>query len=194
MKKHIITIALILLVSVSARAEVGFGAGGGVFYPGFQPSSQYGSRFGVGFGFDIMARHTLIQIDSLNVIDARYAYRSYYSDIDLPANSVTRFRFNYLAIGLTWDAFRIAGYQIYIGATAALVTAKAQQQYVDDVTESLMIPEILTGVEWEINTNFNLFAELGFQFGSIDITSDILSISGIRLMIGGTMFLTTQDQ
>jgi hypothetical protein len=176
------------------RGEVGFGAGGGMLYPGFQASERYGSRFGAGFGFDLLARHTLIKIDSLNVIDARYGFRSYYSDIDLATNSVTRFRYTYLVIGITWDALRISDYQIYAGAAASLVTAKAQQRYVDDVTESLMLPEVLMGVEWEINTNYNLFAEVGIQFGAIDITSDVLSLTGMRLLIGGTMFLTTQEK
>ncbi len=193
MKKQIIIIAIVALMCPWLRAEVGFGAGGGILYPGFQSSKKYGSQFGVGFGFDLIGRHTLIKLDSLRAIDARYAYRSYYSDIELPSNSTTRFKFNYLVIGLTIDAFKISEFQVYGGAAAALVTAKAEQRYLDDVTESLMVPEILTGLEWELNSNYNLFVEFGLQFGSIDISSDILSITGIRIMVGGTMFLTTQE-
>jgi hypothetical protein len=138
-------------------------------------------------------QNTLIKTDSLHDIDARYAFRYYYSDIDLPSNSVTRFTFTYLTIGLTWDAVRISDIQIYAGPAVSLVTAKAPQRYVNDITESLMIPEILTGAEWIINENFNVFAELGVQFGSVNITSDILPLNGLRVMIGGTMFLTTRE-
>ena len=193
MKKQLITLIFIQLLATWVYAEVGFGAGGGILYPGFQSSSSYGSQFRAGFGFDLFARHTLISIDSVNVIDARYAFRSYYSDTDIPSAGVIRFGFTYLCVGLTWDALKISDFQIYAGGAAALVTAKAQQKYVDDVTESLMIPEILTGVEWEINSNYNLYTEIAFQFGSVDITSDILPVTGFRITAGGTMFLTTQE-
>ncbi len=187
---------LILFIGINvttAFAEAGFAAGGGLLYPGFQSSNKYESRYGVGFGFDLMIRHTLIKFDSSGTIDARYAFRSYYSDINLPSNSVTRFSFNYLVVGLTIDAVKLHDFQVYGGLAAALITAKAQPIYVDDITESLIVPEILAGIEWEINTSYNLFSEFGFQFGSLDITSDILSITGVRWMFGATMFLTIQE-
>ena len=192
----IISSILILLIGSNvntSHAEAGIGAGGGLLYPGFQSSKKYNSRYGAGFGFDLMIRHTLIKFDSSSTIDARYAFRSYYSDIDLPSKSVTRFSFNYLVVGLTYDAVKIHDFQVYGGLAAALITAKAQPSYVDDITESLIVPEFLIGIEWEINTNYNLFSEFGFQFGSLDISSDILPITGIRWMLGATMFLTIQE-
>lgn len=197
MKSLRITSSMLILLICSnvntSLAEAGLGAGGGLLYPGFQSSKKYNSRYGAGFGFDLMIRHTLITFDSSTTIDARYAFRSYYSDIDLPSNSVTRFSFNYLVVGLTFDAVKIHDFQVYGGLAAALITAKAQPMYVDDITETLILPEILTGIEWELNPSYNLFSEFGFQFGSLDITSDILPITGIRWMLGATMFLTIQD-
>ena len=140
MKKQIINIFLLLTMITVCHGEVGLGGGGGLLNPGFSSSSKYGSQFGVGFGFDLFVRHTIFKPDSLHEIDARYAFRSYSSDIDLPSNSVTRFDFTYLTVGLTMDVVRISHIQIYAGPAVSLVTAKAPQRYVNDITESCFNP------------------------------------------------------
>lgn len=93
MKKQLIIVCAFLVIATNASAKFGIGAGAGIIYPGFSESSLYGSQFGLGAGFDIFLRHTLLQFSDSLHIDARYSYRNYKADVNLPNTGATRFGF-----------------------------------------------------------------------------------------------------
>ena len=189
MKKQLIIASFILILVANVSAKFGIGAGAGMIYPGFSKSSLYGSQFGVGAGFDVFLRHTLLNISDSLHIDARYSYRNYKADVILPNTATTRFNFSYLGLGLFINILRISDFYLYSGAGASLVTVQAVKDFLE-VTETLIMPEISVGIEWNLSTHYNLFSQFDLQFGSISVRNDILPVNGFRLIIGGTMFLT----
>jgi len=191
MKKQIIIAFLIALVTGTGSAQFGIGASGGLIYPGFAKSDNFGSQFGVGAGFDIFMRHRLISISDSAQIVARYSYRNYFSDINLPNVQTTRFKFTYLSLGATIVLYRFDFLQVYGGGGLSLVTGNIDKDEINE-TISTLLPEIIVGVELPLSHNYNLFSEVDFQFGTLllETRNYTLPVHGFRLVIGGTMFLT----
>ena len=189
MKKQLIIVCTFLVIVTNANAKFGIGAGAGIIYPGFSESSLYGSQFGLGGGFDIFLRHTLLQFSDSLRIEARYSYRNYKADVNLPKTGATRFGFNYLGLGLFMNFISFGDFDLYAGGGANLLTVQASKDFLD-VTETLLMPEVSAGIEWNLSQYYNLFSQIDFQFGSIMVRDDILPMHGFRLIIGGTMFLT----
>ena len=115
MKKQLIIVCIFVVIATNANAKFGIGAGAGIIYPGFSESSIYGSQFGLGGGFDIFLRHTLLQFSDNLHIDARYSYRNYKADVNLPNTATTRFGFNYLGLGLFMEIISFGDFDIYAG-------------------------------------------------------------------------------
>lgn len=189
MKKQLIIASFFLILVANVSAKFGIGAGAGIIYPGFSKSSLYGSQFGAGAGFDIFIRHTILNFSDSLHIDARYSYRNYKADVNLPKTATTRFNFSYLGLNLFMNILRFSDFYLYSGVGASMVTVQAAKDYLD-VTEILIMPEISVGIEWNLSTHYNLFSQFDLQFGSINVRDDILPVNGFRLIIGGTMFLT----
>ena len=54
------------------------------------------------------------------------------------------------------------------------------------------IPKIFGGLEYQIAEYYNLFAELFFQYGEIEAGEEPLPVNGAGIMIGATMFFSTE--
>lgn len=96
--------------------------------------------------------------------------------------------FDYLGIGLFMKFISFGDFDLYAGGGANLLTVQASKDFLD-VTETLLMPEVSAGIEWNLSQHYNLFSQIDFQFGSIMVRDDILPMYGFRLIIGGTMFL-----
>jgi hypothetical protein len=189
MKKQIIIAVLLCGMAGVGLAQFGIGAGGGIIYPGFSKSEVSGSQFGLGVGFDVLIRHTLLKLSDSLTIDARYSYRHYVADISLPRVLTTRFKFSYLSIAVSTDFYSVSSLDLYGGIGASLCTTNAIKDFLE-VTETVMLPEVLIGIEYELSRYYNLYSEMDFQFGEIRVRDDNLSLNGFRWIIGATMFLT----
>jgi hypothetical protein len=193
MKKQLI-IHLFLISTVKlCIAQVGVGVGGGILHTGFLKSELNNSQFEVGMGYEFFARHKLFEITQQIGIDAKYSFRKYASRADLPFTASTRFDFNSLVVDFLTNFKKISDWQIYGGVGLAMVTASAEKDFLR-VTETIFVPEILLGIELVLSKYFNFFSEFQFQFGSVKISysqyDDHLPITGGRIFVGGTMFLT----
>jgi len=193
MKKQLIIHLFLLFTIKLSIAQVGVGAGGGILYPGFLKSDLNNSQFEVGMGYDLFARHKLFEITQNMGVDVKYSFRKYASRADLPFTASTRFDFNSLVVDFMTNIKKISDWQIYGGIGLAMVTVSAEKDFLS-VTETIFVPEILLGIEWVLSKNFNLFSEFQFQSGSVKISysqsDDHLPITGGRILVGGTMFLT----
>ena len=188
MKKNFFILLILFLFQI-AFGQVGIGAGGGLLYPGFQESDLYKSRFIVGGGFEIFARHNLLKINESVMLDARYAYRNYFSDVDLPFTENTRFIFNYLSAEVFTVIKRFERWQFYGGGGFSLVSINASKDFFESI-ESIVMPELFIGIEVLFGRHYNLFGEFLFQHGSVGAREDILQLTGVRFMLGGTMYFT----
>ena len=189
MKKILLIIIVIFSLNNSIWSQVGIGAGGGGLYPGLRKSDLHQSQFILGGGFDFFVRHTLSKLGEDNFITARYSYRNYFNDIDLPRSGKTRFIFNYLSVDVSIILKSFTDFDIYGGAGISLIDAAGEMHFTQNITETVLLPELLTGVEYKIGKYFNLFGEFLFQIGSIEVQDDVIHLTGFRFMIGGTMFL-----
>jgi hypothetical protein len=189
MKKLIILPVIFVLFTTYVHAQVGIGAGGGLYYPGVSESESYGSRFVTGAGYEFFARHQLLTFSPNFNIHARYAYQFYYSDINLPFTQETRFTFNFLIIAIFVPVLEWNGVHLITGGGLGLLTVQASKDLLS-VTESLLVPQLKVGIEKSLGGYFNIYADLLLQFGSFPVRDDVLSINGLRLIGGFTMFLT----
>jgi hypothetical protein len=187
--KRTTVIPAIMLLASSVMAQVGIGLGVGALHPGLQKSQDYESRFAAGPGFELFARHTLAKLGDDLPLVARYQYRNYANYADLPFTAETQFVFTYLTVDAFIPFKKLGKFQLYAGGGFSLVNATAQKDFLA-VTESLVMPEALFGVEYAFNRHYNVFAELMYQHGSIPVREDQLPLSGLRFMLAGTMFLT----
>jgi len=190
MKKQLIITVLFCMLVGSGWARFGIGAAGGIIYPGFSKSDIFESQFGVGYGYEFFIRHQLLKVSDNFILDARYSYKNYRADINLANSFTSRFNFTYLTIGITADYYHFSDFALYAGGGVGLVTAHATRAYVQDVTETLMMPDVSAGIDWNLSTNYNLFSQLDFQFGVINSGDDNIYLHGFRIIVGGTMFLT----
>jgi len=188
MKKVRIIIIIHLIAVGIGYAQVGIGAGGGLFYPGLSESNAYGSRFGSGAGYEFFARHQILTLSSKLNLHAKYSYQFYFSDIDLPFTQRTRFTFNYLNIAVFLPALKWKSLQITTGGGIGLLTVNASKDFLS-VTETVLVPHLQIGVEKSLGDFFNMYADFHLQFGSFPVRTDILAIHGIKLLVGLTMFL-----
>jgi opacity protein-like surface antigen len=189
MKKQLIITVLLLWSISEMRAQVGIGVGGGVIYPGFLKSDLSESQFEFGAGYEIFARHKLFKLsDNIN-IDAKYSYRKYYSQANLPFTAETRFTFDYLVFDLTTVISGSESFQFYAGAGVSLTNVQAAKDFLE-VNETEVVPEVLAGMAYFFSEFYNIFMELSFQYGAVKVREDKVPFTGMRLMIGATMFLT----
>jgi len=172
-----------------SESRIGFAVGGGAIYPGFQQSSVFGSRFGTGAGFEIFVRHGLMELSPERTLQARYMVRSYFSDTELPFVEDIRFTFAYFSVDIFTQVLKLGTWPLYAGGGASLVNVSGAKDFTD-ITESILMPEVFVGIEWPVDNSFNLFGEVLIQFGEFNSDRDVLPVTGMRFMIGGTMFLS----
>ena len=189
MKKQLIIAILFSSIIFEAQARVGIGAAGGGIYPGFLQSEIYHSNFDLGGGYEFFARHKLFQLRGEINVDAKYSYRKYISQAYLPFTADTRFSFDYLVLDLTTTFARSDLLHFYAGAGAALVNVQANKDLLD-VNDSIIIPEVLTGMAYFLSEYYNVFLDLAVQFGSVKVRNDTIPLTGLRLILGLTMYLT----
>jgi hypothetical protein len=175
---------------VVCSAQVGIGGGGGVIYPGFTSSDLYNSQFTVGAGYDVFIRHRLINITKEHQLTAKYSISKYFSDIDLTGDRKTRFHFSYLSIEVLTPVKSMNSIIFVGGAGVHIISINAVKRYVEDSNESIIIPSFIIGSEYWFNKNYNIFANLNFQFGEFRDYNQNLPVHGCRFQVGATMFLT----
>jgi hypothetical protein len=186
---YLVSVILILNANISF-ARVGIGAGAGLIYPGFMKSDINASQFELGPGYELFARHQLFQINSEWDIEAHYHYRKYFSNAELPFTADTPFSFDYIVFNLSTAFKKTDIYKIYGGAGIGLVNVQAQKDFLD-VNESIFIPELLMGISYYLGEYYDAFLELGIQFGRVKVRDDDdVPLTGLRLLIGATMYLT----
>jgi hypothetical protein len=195
MKKYLLLVLIYFTAGVGAlEAKTGIAASGGLLYPGFFKSDRYGYRFRIGPGFDITLRHHLFKFSPTFKIDSRYSIRNYFCDVNLHDGSA-RFQFAYLSIDLTTTFSTISHWQFYGGGGLSLTTISGERFYTrDSVTDTVIMPELLTGAEFLFGENFNIYLEMQLQYGSISIEEDRdrIPVHGVKISLGGTMFLTSE--
>lgn len=175
--------------SSTGVAQVGIGAGGGFFYPGLVESHASRSRFGIGAGYELFARHRLISFSGNVNMHAKYSYQNYYSNIDLPFTQNTRFSFDYLSVSVFMKIIEFYRIDVTGGAGMALVSVTASKDFLS-VTETTLVPQILLGLEKTLGPDFNLYFNLVMQFGTVRVREDNLPITGFKGIIGFTMFIS----
>jgi hypothetical protein len=189
MTKWIMILWLWICIYTMSFAQVGIGGGGGLNYPGISASELHNSRFVVGAGYDIFIRHRLIKITKDLQLNAKYSVSNYFSDIDLSRVGKTRFNFNYLSIEVLMPFKSINSFVFIGGAGLHLVNVTAVQDYFES-NESMIIPSVIIGTEYWFDKNYNVFANLNFQFGEFNDNGQNLPVHGFRLQVGATMFFT----
>jgi hypothetical protein len=186
----LLTLLFILFVfSSTCEAQVGIGAGGGLYYPGLAESSASKSRFGIGAGYELFARHRLVSFSENVNMHAKYTYQNYFSDIDLPFTQRTRFSFDYLSISVFMKIFELYQFHVTGGAGMALVSVTASKDLLS-VTETALVPHILLGLEKALGPDFNLYFDFVMQFGTVRVREDNLPITGFKGIVGFTMFIS----
>ncbi len=189
MKKIFVIVFLWSCLFSMSSAQVGIGAGGGLYYPGISKSDIGNSQFKIGAGYDIFIRHRLIKITEDFTLHAKYSVSKYFSDIELSRVGNTRFYFNYLSVELLTPLKTFQSFQIVGGAGFNLINVTAVQKYFES-TESLLIPTLMVGGEYWFNKNYNVFGNINFQFGEFEDNRQNLPVHGFRFQIGATMFFT----
>ena len=191
MKKLFFLIMFSLFGTIQSNAQFGIGASGGMLYPGFSKSKIYASEFIAGVGYDFFIRHKLVKISDDQQIDARYSISNYFSDNNLTSGD-TRFFFSYLSIDVQTVIKSFQSIKFIGGAGMSLVNVNAENRIIRKITETAMLPYIITGVEYWFNEDFNIFINCNFQYGEIKSGIDDFRVHGFRLILGGTMFLSKE--
>jgi hypothetical protein len=184
-------LTLFILISVqSARAEFGIGAAGGILYPGLIKSEISSSQFRTGWGYELFLSHNIFRLSDTLQVKARWSYRQYINEIELPYILDTWFTFRYLNINLLTDFYHFDTFALYAGIGANLVSVRANRDFFD-YTETSFAPELNFGLKWILSQNYEIFSELSVQYGQInDVFEEDISIFGFRLVIGATMYLS----
>jgi hypothetical protein len=193
MKKLILITIVLFIQSTESRAQLGLGASAGMLYPGFAKSDVSESQFDLGWGYEFFIRHNLVQLSDSLMLKARWSYRHYKNTIELPNVLEIWFKFNYLTLDLFIDLVRSENFTLYSGLGGSLVSISAEKDFLQ-VSATEFVPEILLGGEYNLSDYYNLFIESSFQFGSIsDVHGESLPIHGIRVVLGATMFLKSEE-
>ena len=189
MKKILFLLIFSLIGTIQSKAQIGIGASGGMIYPGFSKSEKYSSEFNTGAGYDFFVRHRLIKISNDQQIDARYSISNYFSDNNFISGD-TRFYFSYLSIDVQTKIKSFQSFHLICGAGMSLVNVNAENRYIREITETALLPYVITGAEYQFNQDFNIFVNCDFQIGEINAPLDVFPVNGFRLVFGGTMFLS----
>jgi len=189
MRNKLLMIAVIILLIQSAKAQFGIGGAGGVLYPGLMKSESSGSQFKTGWGYELLFTHNVMQIADTLRIKARWSYRQYINEIELPYILDTWFTFKYLTVNLLVDISEFDDFALYTGLGASLVSVRANKDHFD-YTETTFVPELDLGLKWILSQHYNVYSELSIQYGSIsDVFEEEIPITGFRFVIGAVMYL-----
>ena len=192
MNKKLIALIFFLIIMQSARAQFGIGGAGGILNPGLVKSDSSGSQFNTGWGYELFITHNVIKIADTLQIKARWSYRQYINEIELPYILGTWFTFKYLTINFLVDIYHFDDFALYTGFGASLVSVRANRDFFD-YTESLFVPELDLGLRMILSQNYNLFTEISFQYGELnDIFREDIPVSGLRFVIGAVMYLSEE--
>jgi len=191
MHRMLIVVISVLVFSSISLSQVGIGVSGGLLHPGIYKSEQSESQFNLAWGYELFFRHDLVHISDSFTVDARYEYRYYKTTIELPFVLDTWFKFKYLTVDFLAEFAASEQLNWYFGVGGSLVSVNAEKDFFY-YTESIFIPEILLGGGWQIHTNYNIFSELSFQFGTLNnVLEESIPVSGFRCILGATMFLNS---
>jgi hypothetical protein len=194
MNKLIVVCVLMLVFCTSGYSQFGLGASGGMLYPGLSKSEFSESQFDPGWGYELFIRHNLVPLSDSLMLKTRWSYRHYKTTIELPNILEIWFKFNYLTLDFFIDLAKSQDFTLYSGLGVSLVSTNAEKDFTE-VSETLFVPEILVGGEYNLSDNYNLFLESSFQFGAIsDVDGQSIPINGVRIVIGATMFLISEDE
>ena len=192
MNKKLIALIFFLIIMQSARAQFGIGGAGGILNPGLVKSDSSGSQFNTGWGYELFITHNVIKIADTLQIKARWSYRQYINEIELPYILGTWFTFKYLTINFLVDIYHFDEFALYTGFGVSLVSVRANRDFFD-YTDSIFVPELDLGLKWILSQNYNLFSELSFQYGKLsDIFGENIPVSGLRFVIGAVMYLSEE--
>ena len=191
MKKLIVIVGLILIMTTFGRAEFGLGIGGGLLNPGLNKSDVSKSQFDQGWGYEFLIRHGFVQIADSIQVTARWSYRYFKTTIELPNVLEIWFKFNYLTLDIFVDLLESDTFGLYSGLGGSLVSVGAEKDFLK-VTETAFVPEVVLGGELFLSQYYHLFTECSFQFGSIKTGDDQIPLTGFRIVLGATMFLVTE--
>jgi len=192
MIKKLITAILIIIFIQSANAQFGLGAAGGIVNSGLLKSDSSGSHFNTGWGYELLFTHNVIKIADTLQIKARWSYRQYINEIELPYILNTWFTFKYLTINFLVDFYRFDDFALYTGLGASLVSVNANRDFFD-YTDTIFVPELDLGLKWILSQHYNLFSEVSFQYGNLsDIFEEQIPVTGIRFVIGAVMYLSEE--
>jgi len=191
MKKLMIIVVSILIMTALGQAQFGLGASAGMLNPGLDKSDVSESQFDPGWGYEFLIRHNLAQIGDSIQVKARWSYRYFKTTTELPNVLEIWFKFNYLTLDMFVDLLKSETFGLYSGLGGSLVSVNAEKDFLK-VTETAFVPEIVLGGELLLSQYYNLFTECSFQFGSIKTNDDQIPLTGFRIVLGATMFLVTE--
>jgi len=186
---HLILFTLITFSTI--RAQTGMGAAGGGSYPGFSASAEQNNQFKVGYGYSLFLRHAVIGLSEHTKLHARYSADFFYNTIDLPSENNVKYTFTDFAAGLFVVFNRHTPYNFYGGLSISYVSSKTESRYFSFGSQEFL-PKIFGGFEYQIAEYYNLFSEIFFQFGEIAAAEEPLPVNGMGIMIGATMFFSTE--
>lgn len=190
MKKIILFYLFILIAFNYSSAQIGLGVSGGGQYPGFSESDNFKIHFDAGLGYGFFIRHDLYKFNDQLGLHARYTVKYFFNDIDLPNSGETHYKFTNFSIDLLAVYYKFNPYNLYGGICVNLLSAKAKNKYVRDYTDERIIPILISGLEYKLSQNYNLFSELFYQFGYTSAGEENLPINGMGILIGATMFIS----
>ena len=192
MTKKLITVILIIIFVQSAKAQFGLGATGGLLNPGLMKSDSSVSQFNTGWGYELFFTHNVIKIADTLQLKARWSYRQYINEIELPYILDTWFTFKHLTINFLVDIYRFNDFALYAGLGASLVSVRANKDFFD-YSDTIFVPELDLGLKWILSQHYNLFSELSFQYGNLnDVFEEDIPVTGIRFVIGAVMYLSEE--
>ncbi len=193
LKKNIYySIPLFFLSLASLHAQTGIGVSAGGQYPGISSSVEQDLQFKLGYGYAVFLRHAVIGISESIKLHARYSADFYFNPIDFPSENNVQYEFSDFSAGLFFVFNHKATYKFYSGLSINYMTSKAETRYYSPFNSQEIIPKVFTGTEYQIGEYYSLYAELFFQYGEITAGPEQLPITGFGLMIGATMFFSTE--
>ena len=75
----------------------------------------------------------------------------------------------------------------------ATISSTVNSYYFKKVAEVSLLPDLISGVEWYPGKNYNIFAEICFQYGQVRVSHDLIPLNGLRFSLGATMFLIAEE-
>lgn len=193
MLKKVILAAVLLLFVPSLKAQLGIGAAGGILNPGLIESKSSASQFNTGWGYELFLHHNVVKIADTVQVRARWSYRQFINDIELPYILKTWFTFRYLSLNFFVDIKHSDVFALYGGLGVNLVSVRAQRDFFD-YTETAFVPELNVGVNWILSQYYHVFSEISFQYGNLaDVFDEDIPLTGFRVVIGAVMYLAEEN-